>query len=250
MSEHTKPVALTLLSYLGYLLTWGLAQAWAKSQNETAAFWSLLFFMLIHVGVFGIAVPLYLIRSFNLRLQASTTRRGLTIGLIALALVFTAGIFLSGSLTTLSQDPPSIAGIVKYVLIFVPMALGICLQCFVLIPQVMQTQLGDKAWASIATIIIAAVSLGMGFGVDQLFTNVEDALTMGILGVFLGISAQQTRSLPLTYLFFAPVMLVNTLAEGKYYDSPWSALLIGFAICLLLILYFWQSKPSDVGQSL
>ncbi len=57
----------------------------------------------------------------------------------------------------------------------------------------------------------------------------------------LGIGAQQTRSLPLTYLFFTPIMLVNTLAEGKYYDSSWSTLLIGFAVYILVILHFWRS---------
>ncbi len=245
MLQRRKAITLTLLAYLGYLLTWGIAQAWAKAQGEAAAFWSLLFFMIIHVAVFGIAVPFYLIRRFGFGLKASTSHRGLAIGLAALVLVFIAGIFLSGSLTTLSADPPSIAAIVKYVLIFSPMALGICLQCFVLIPQTVKIALGSKSWASIAAIFISAVSVGMGFWVDQLFTNAEDALTMGILGVFLGIGAQQTRSLPLIYLFFFPIMVVNTLAEGKHFDSPWGALFIGFAVCMLAILYFWQSRPSD-----
>ncbi len=245
MLHSRKSFLLTLLAYLGYLLTWGVSQVWANAQGEAAAFWSLLFFMTIHVAVFGIAVPLYLIRRFGFVLKASTSHRGLAIGLAALVLVFIAGIFLSGSLATLSKDPLSIAGIVKYVLIFVPMALGICMQCFVLVPQAVKIAVGSKSWASIAAIFIAAVSVGMGFWVDQLFTNPEDALTMGILGVFLGIGAQQTRSLILPYLFFFPVMLVNTLAEGKYFDSPWSALLIGFSICTLVVFYFWQSRPSN-----
>jgi hypothetical protein len=245
MLQRRKAITLTLLAYLGYLLSWGIAQVWAKTQGRPAAFWSLLFFMTIHVAVFGISIPLYLIRRFSFALNASASRRGMAVGLIAFALVFIAGIFFSGSLTSLSKDPPSIAGVVKYVLIFLPMALGICLQCFVLIPQAVNATLGNRSWASITSILIAAASVGMAFWVDQLCTNVEDALTMGILGMFLGIGVEQTRSLPLTYLFFAPIMLINTLAEGQYYNAPWSALLIGFAVCMLASLYFWQLRPSD-----
>ena len=249
MMQNKKSILLTSLSYLGYLLTWGIAQVWAKTQDEIAAFWSLLFFITIHIAVFGIAIPLHLIRHFGFELKASTSRRGLALGLVALALVFIAGTFLSGSLTTLSADPPTIAGIGKYLLLFVPMALGICLQCFVLIPQAVQVALGNKSWASIAATLIAAVSVGMGFWIDQLFTNVEDALTMGILGVFLVIGSQKSRSLPLTYLSFLPIMLINTLAEGKYYDSPSSALVIGFAVCTLVTFYFWQSRSSKTNWS-
>ncbi len=113
--------------------------------------------MVIHIGVFGIVVPLYLIRRFNFKLQTSISRRGMAIVLVALVLVLIAGIFISGSLTTLSKDPPSIAGIVKYVLIFVPMALGICLQCFVLIPQKVRDALGNRLWGSIALTHVVSI---------------------------------------------------------------------------------------------
>ncbi len=245
MRQRIEPILLTLLSYLGYLLTWGMAQVWAKEQSEAAAFWSLLFFMVIHVAVFGIAIPLYLTRRFGLQVPGSSSSRGTVIGLAALVLVFIAGVFLSGSLDTLSATPPSLSGIGKYLLLFVPMALGICLQCFFLIPRMVQTAMENKPWRSIASILLGALSVGMGFWVDQLFNNAEDALTMAILGVLLVLGMQQTRSLSLTYLFFLPIMLVNTLAEGKYYDSPWAALLIGFGVCAMVLIYFRRPGSSS-----
>jgi hypothetical protein len=238
MIQKNKTTLLILLAYLGFLLTWGVAQGWAKVQAENTGFWSLLFFTVIHVGMFGLTIPLYIIRRFRIELQSSTSTRDKAIGLGVLTLVLIAGVFLSGSLTSLSSDPPSLLEISKYVFLFVPMALGICLQCFVLIPQIVRAEWGPKSWSSIASIVLAALSIGIAFYVDQLFSNVEDALTMGVLGVFLGIGVQRTRSLPLTYLFFLPIMLVNTLAEGKYFDSPWSPLLIGFAACSLIMFYF------------
>lgn len=67
---------------------------------------------------------------------------------------------------------------------------------------------------------------------------------MAIMGLLLGFGARQTQSLPLTYLVFLTVTLANTPTEGKYYDSPWSALLIGFAIYALAAAYFWRSRSS------
>jgi len=55
----------TLLAYLGFLATWGVGQATARLTGEGASLFSLLFFLVVYVTIFGIAIPLYLFRKFR-----------------------------------------------------------------------------------------------------------------------------------------------------------------------------------------
>jgi hypothetical protein len=73
---------------------------------------------------------------------------------------------------------------------------------------------------------------------------------MMVLGIFFGLGASLTHSLPLTYLFFLPTMLVNTLSEGKYYEFPWSTLILGFICsCVVLLHHISQLRSSSAGDS-
>jgi len=218
----------TLLAYLGFLTTWGVGQATARLTGEVASFLSLVFFMAVYVALFGVAMPLYLSRRFSYACHAPVSKTRTIAGLVVVFFVFIAGVFFSDALPKLQAAPPSREGVIKYLLLFSPMALGLCLQSFFLIPRTIESLMGNTPSTLFLAVFGSSVSIGLGFWVDQLFRSFEDAIVMTVLGVFFGLGAMLTRSLYVTYLFFLPTMVVHTLSEGEYYDLPWGALIIGF----------------------
>jgi hypothetical protein len=249
LSAKTK-LMYTLLAYLGFLITWGVGQVTAELTGEVARFFSLVFFMVVHIAIFGIAIPLYLSRRFGYKHHSPVSRTKTITGMAALLIVFIAGVFFSDALPKLQANPPSVEGVIKYLLLFLPMALGICLQSFFLIPRTIESLVGNKPLTLWLAVIGSSVSIGLGFWVDQLFSSGETAIVMMVLGIFFGLGASLTHSLPLTYLFFLPTMLVNTLSEGKYYGFPWSALILGFICsCVVLLHHISQLRSSSVGDS-
>jgi hypothetical protein len=241
MMSHIKDRLFpTLLAYLGFLITWGIGQATANLAGETARFLSLVFFMVVYIAIFGIATPLYLSQKFGYQLHSPVSKTRGIAGLAMLLFVFVIGVFFSDALPKLQANPPSGDGVIKYLLLFPPMALGICLQSFFLIPKTIEVVMDKKmstTWITAIAVIASVISVGIGFWVDQLFRSFETAIVMMILGIFFGLGTILTRSLYLTYAFFLPIMLVNTLSEGKYFDFPWSALVIGFVCSFAIVLY-------------
>jgi len=167
---------------------------------------------------------------------------------MVLLFVFIAGVFFSDALPELQATPQSIEGVIKYLLLFPPMALGLCLHSFFLIPRTIESLMGDKPSTLWLAVGGSAVSIGLGFWVDQLFSNFEIAIVMMVLGIFFGFGAILTRFVYLTYLFFLPTMLVNTLSEGKYYGFPWGALIIGFVCSCVAVLHHISKLHSSVGR--
>ena len=227
----------TLLAYVGFLTTWGVGQVAARMTGEVASFFSLVFFMVVYVAIFGIALPFYLSRRFGYKSHLTGSKPRMIAGLVVLSFVFIVGVFFSDALQKLQATPPSAEGVVKYLLLFSPMALGICLQSFFLIPRTIEALMGDKPSTLLLAVIGSAVSIGLGFWVDQLFSSFDIAVVMMVLGIFFGLGAALTRSLYLTYVFFLPTMLVNTLAEGKYFGFPWGALMIGFVCSCAMVIH-------------
>jgi hypothetical protein len=241
-------LSFTLFSYLGFLITWGLGQVTARFTGEVASFFSLVFFMVVYITGFGIAIPLYLSRRFGYEYHSPVSRTKTITGLVALLLVLIAGTLFSDALPKLQANPPSIEGVIKYLLLFLPMAFGICLQSFFLIPRTIESLVENKQSTLWLAVIGASVSIGLGFWVDQLFSSYETAIVMMVLAIFFGLGAVLTRSLYLTYLFFLPTMLINTLAEGKYYRFPWGALIIGFICSCAAVLHHVSQSCASKGR--
>jgi|GEM_PF-6435598 len=227
----------TALSYAAFLLTWGIGQALDLWLGESGVFIQLTFFMVVYIALTGIAIPLVLARRFGFPIHAPTTKWNMLGGMGALLLVSILGIFFSDALPLLKASPPSLGGIIKYLLLFIPMSLGICLQCFFLIPRSLEAVFPKRRWTSIVVVLSSVIAIGAGFWVDQLFVSFELALIQMYLGIFFAVGALLTRSLPLTYAFYVVTMLFNTLSEGKYYAYPWSALVIGFFAASLAIVF-------------
>jgi hypothetical protein len=234
----TRMVFLTLFGYMGFLTSWGIGQILAEKMGESVSYFPLLFFYIVFMTIFGIAVPFLLSKKYGFRFHNPSSKRQKLIGFTALILVFIAGTFNPDALPILIDNPPSVGNTVKYLLLFLPMALGICLQSFFLIPRTVEAVINRKRIGIVLAVIISALSYGFGFYVDTLFTDIEFASTMVFLGVFFGVGSVFTRSLYFTYPVLFIVMLTNTLAEAKYFEEPWGVLVIGFMISFTVVILF------------
>ena len=235
----TKPGKIlvpVLLAYAAFLLTWGIGQAFERWLGENGVFIQLTFFMVVYIALTGIALPLALARRLSFPLHLSASRWRSLGGLGVFGLVSILGIFFSDALPLLAANPPSLEGVFKYLLLFVPMSLGICLQCFFLIPRSLEAVLPERRWTPLVVIGASVIAIGLGFWVDQLFVTTDLALIQMYLALFFGLGAFLTRSLPLTFGFYVVTLLVNTLSEGKYYTYPWAALVIGFLAAGLAVV--------------
>jgi len=247
MSTQTSKILIsTLLSFAAFLLAWGVGQALDVWLDHGAVFFRLTFFMVVYIALTGIAIPLTLARRFGLSLHQPTSKWRTLGGLAVFILVSILGIFFSDALPILAANPPSLEGVVKYLLLFAPMGLGICLQCFFLIPRTLELVLPDRRWRAFVVICASVIAVGFGFWVDLLFVSTELALIQMYLAVFLAMGAFLTRSLPITYGFYLVILLINTLSEGKYTTYPWSALVIGFAAACLVIAANLLIKKGEI----
>jgi len=228
-----------VVSYVAFLLAWGFSQALELWLNENGTFFQVTFFMVVYTALTGIAIPLALARRFGFELHEQTSGWRSVIGYLALGIVLAMSVFFSDALPLLRENPPTLAGVFKYVLLFVPMALGICLQCFFLIPRSLEAALPGRWWTPVLAVAASALSVGLGFWVDKLFQTTEYAVIQTLLGIFLGLGIVLTRSFYWTYACYLVAILVNTLSEGKYFQFSWGALVIGFlAACLGLSVNF------------
>lgn len=198
---------------------------------------SLLFFYIFYIALLGITVPLYLSRRFGFKFHQPVSRNRTVGGVIALALVILVGVFFSDALPIQAQNSPATSGLLKYLLLLLPMSLGTCLQSFHLVPKTVETVLGGRVSGLFVAAFISALSLGLGFFIDTQFAAIELAMIMTILGLLLGPGTGLTRSVYLTYPVLLAVMMVNTLAEAKYFGEPWWALFIGFEVCCMAVIF-------------
>lgn len=250
---RTKPFQILIpiaLSYMAFLLAWGVGQALEPWLGKKGIFFQLTFFMVIYIALTGIAIPLFLARRFGLFLHTPGSKWRVVGGFLALIVVLVLSVFFSDALPLLKADPPSIGGVVKYLLLFLPMALGICLQCFFLIPLGLEAALPGRWWTPLLMVAASVLAVGLGFWVDVLFVTTEVALIQMALGVFFALGALLTRSLYWTYGCYLVAMLVNTLSEGKYFEYPWAALGIGFvAACLAVLGHAWSLMKMGVTRA-
>lgn len=242
-SPQAKAAILTLLAYLAFLIAWGGAQA-LQPLGVTI---SLSVFVFVYVGLTGIGLPFQVAAALRLPMPARSPRGELLGGIGALAIALLIGVFGSDALPLIAANPPDLAGVIKYLLLFLPMGLGISLMCFDLIPRTVQVLLGEGWPGRFAAAVAAGLAIGLGFWVDQLFSGMELAIIQGLLGLLIGLGYLLTRSLALTTLTYWVLLLVNTLSEGKYFGYPWAILIGGFMFSLLMIaLGAWRLQRAGL----
>jgi hypothetical protein len=243
MNTNFKKQITVFGAYLLFLTTWGLAQALDLCIGENNLFFQLIFFVLVYIAFSGVFIPLHLIKKFHLTQATNTSKTRLFIGFVVFLLVSIIGTVFSDAIPLLQANMPTIEGLIKYILLFLPMSLGICLQCFFLIPNTLQKTLPEKKWKPFLIIFLSALSIGIGFWVDQLFISPELAIIQFVLGLFVAIGAYLTQSFLLTYGFYSIILLINTLSEAKYYHYPWTVLIIGF-VCVVTIAAVFQYRKT------
>lgn len=201
--------------------------------------------MILHVAFFGIGVPLFIIYKYRLSLLEKVDKISFILGIAVLLLGLFINLFNPDGILVLLNDPPPAYAILKYLLLFLPMSFGICLQCFYLIPTVIRLITDRPILQGILMPISSGLSLSIGFAFDTLFTNWELVSVMFIMGLIIGMSWYLIRSFIWIYLTFSLMILVNTLVEGKYYHYPWTAVIIGFLSSLLIVVYFLIKRASN-----
>ena len=240
MSKTRKILLWTLIAYATFLCSWGAGMV--ISRTMASRFWSLLLFYAIYIAPFGLFLPLLVSRKFGIE-PHKPRGKWRTIAGIGVFIVFIVfGVFFSDALPLISANPPTLAIIIKYLLLFIPMGLGITLQCFFLIPRLTENKLGSGWWSAVIAVIASGLALGVCFFVDRFFDAapmkevIEVSATMGALGLVCGTGALLTRSVYITAPVFITVMVLNTLSEAKYFDESWGALIAGFLLSALAVV--------------
>lgn len=227
----------TILAYLFFLGTWWFSQLLALRMGPQNEWWTLLIFMTLFVGISGILVPAYLIRRLHYSFCDRRTSTAIYIGLGLLIAAMLAAMLGSGALDQAVAQAPGNNILVKYSLMFMPMALAVSLMCFFLIPKTVEHVLGRNPMSFAVAVVASSVAMFLGFYADSLFTDLGLAATMGILGAVFCAGFMLSRSFTALYVAFYLTMYVNTLAEAKYYHYPTGPLAGGFFFCCLA-LYF------------
>ncbi len=235
MSDRKKQAIWVTISVVVYIGTWGLIQYLPTVYGESWVF-ELLFCVVAQVGT-GLIVALVLSRKFDVRMAGGGTKRGWIIGSLLLAVVLILATFQSGALGQVIENPPGVEDVAKYLCLFVPMCLAIYFQFFFLVPMTVEKVLGTNILGRSVAVVISAFCVGVGFFADGV-GDLELALTMLMLGFFFGAGAVLTRSFWATFSVFIVVMLINTLAEAKYFDHLWPVL-IAEAVIATVAVALW-----------
>ncbi|MCA9552043.1 MAG: hypothetical protein KC933_18530 [Myxococcales bacterium] len=223
--------AYALFAQLVWLACWAGAQLLVERMGPAMLPVSLYAFTVGYAALAGVALPLWGARRYGLRLSAPTAggRRGA--GIAALTVAVLAGLFGSGAAQQVVAEPPSGAVLVKYFFLFAPMAAGITLHAFFLLPRGLAGPQDHLRPTTLALAVgVSALSVGAGFWADQLFRSVDLAGVQLVLGLFLGLGAALSRSALWTYFAYLLIMQFNTLEEAKYFDFPWAPLVAGFIV--------------------
>jgi membrane-associated HD superfamily phosphohydrolase len=244
---NKKDTSLTIyiiFAYVLFLISWYIPQFLNKTYPEYQylANW---FFNIFYIGISGIAVPLYIVRKFDLKFNRKTTQKEMTIGIVSLVAVLIVGIIFSGAYSEIITSSFSSQVLLKYFLLFSGMALGICLHSFLLIPSLIENLYGGNIQSVILTVIISSSSVGLGFFVDSVLEDVELALIMGILGLFFATGYFMTKKFSMVFATFFFVMLANTLAEAKYHDYDWSTLIMSVLFYLAITYSLYLRKKTS-----
>lgn len=153
---------------------------------------------------------------------------------MVLAVLFSTA--LSGAFVKVIELKYSWILILKYILLFFPMSLGIGLFAFLLIPNTIQGWEKNKMKSLLLIIAIGAFFF-LSFYVDSLFQDIELAATMGFIGLLLGMSYLFLRNFWVVYSALFIIMLVNTLADNKYDAYNYWVVIISTLLSLTILSF-------------
>lgn len=234
----------TLFSYFGFVLFLVLGQWMGHQLSNT--FWiymSILTFNILLVGVWGIAVPIIVSRQFEFKLSESVHPFRLANGIILLLLILHQAFSRTGMLNAVFAEAANVLVFIKYILFLLPLAVGIMLHCFFLIPKTIE-RVSDPAASPIATragmVLVSGVSLGFVFFAFSLFSAPGTAFIMLLLGLVIAAATVLTGSIYYAFPVFYAVTLAHSFVEADYLFEPaWGPIFFGIfsAIAAFVILF-------------
>lgn len=235
----TQSIFCGLFSIAFFYICWGISQFLSIEMQYPLL--SSLLFSILFTGIIGSFIPIYFKNSFRWSYNAPSSNRILGYGFLLLAIIFST--LLSGALSKVVELNYSWILILKYILLFFPMSLGIGLFAFLLIPNLIQGWKNDKKRSALLVISIDLFFF-LAFYVDSLFQDITLAGTMGLIGLLLGLGYIFLRNFWIVYSALFIIMLVNTLADNKYDDYSYWIVIVStlLSLTILTLDYIWNRK--------
>lgn len=221
-----------LFSVALFYICWGVSQL-ISVETQHSLFSSLLF-SIVSTGLIGCFIPIYLKNRFRWSYNKPSSSRILGYLFLILAILFST--VFSGAFVKVIELNYSCSLILKYILLFFPISLGIGLFAFLLIPNTIQDWDKNKK-RSILLIILISIFFFFLFYVDTLFQDIGLAATMGVIGLLLGMSYFFLRNFWIVYTALFIIMLVNTLADNKYDEYNFWIVIISTLLSLTILMF-------------
>lgn len=239
----TRSVSLTILSIAVFFICWGISQLISIKMQQTLL--SSLLFSIVFTGLIGCFIPIYFKNRFGWKYNKKSSNK--TAGYIFLLLAIVFSTILSGAIFKVIELKYSWSIILKYILLFFPMSIGIGLFAFLLIPNTVKKWKKNRA-KRVLLVISISIFFFVSFYIDSLFQDIELAATMGFIGLLLGLGYIFLRNFWIVYSSLFIIMLVNTLADNKYDDYNYWVVIISTLLSLTILAFdFIKNRKSKIG---
>ena len=238
MRVKTKSAFLVIFSIAVFYIVWGVSQLISiKTQYSLL---SSLLFSIVFTGLIGCFIPIYFKNKFRWSYNKPDSNRIAGYIFLGLAIIFST--IFSGALFKVVELKYSWILILKYILLFFPMSLGIGLFAFLLIPNTLQYRKNNRI-KSVLLVISISIFFFLSFYIDSLFQDTELAAIMGFIGLLLGLGYYFLGNFRIVYLSLFIIMLVNTLADNKYDEyNFWIAVVSTLLSLTILMFDFIQNR--------
>ena len=237
----TKLISLTIFSIVLFYICWGISQLISIKTQQSLL--SSLLFSIVFTGLIGAFIPIYFKNRFRWSYNKPSSSKILGYVFLILAIIFSTA--LSGAFVKVIELKYSWDLILKYILLFFPMSLGIALFAFLLIPNTIQGWENNKI-KSVLLVVSISIFFFLSFYIDSLFQDIELAATMGFIGLLLGLGYLFLRNFWIVYLSLFIIMLVNTLADNKYDEYSFWIVIISTLLSLTILMFgFIKNKNTS-----
>ncbi len=233
----TKLPLLAILSVALFYIGWGVSQLISIKTQQSLL--SSLLFSIVFTGIIGTFIPIFFKNKFRWSYNKPSSNKIVGYLFLVLALLFST--ILSGALVKVIELKYSWSLMLKYILLFFSMSLGISLFAFLLIPNTIQDWKKNKMKGALLIISIS-IFFFISFFVDSLFQDIELAATMGVIGLLLGVSYLFLRNFWIIYLALFIIMIVNTLADNKYDEYSYGVVIVSTLLSLAILMYDFRKN--------
>jgi len=235
MTKETRNYFYLGLALLLYYVCWGIPQFFNK-YNILTPYLNDWFFSVMYTGVAGCLFPIILRNKFKVSYFHKSCIPNKIAGLSLLALSLVFGLLFSGAVINTIKLGYTIDTIIKHILLFFPMSLGLSLFAFLIFPGVINSFNFNRIINLVITCISTSCFFFIGFFVDSTLGNIKLAFTMAFMGLFFGLSNWFIKNFWITFTGFFITMLFNTMAEDKYSNYPFLIVIVSTSISFLIIL--------------